>query len=346
VNACLVAMIPAVLALAACVPSLPTEFTADAQRKDTGEPAASCTCIATAAGWEPVALYTAAAQTQLPRCGDPYAAPTPSFGWEDLDQDAAVPTCPSCSCGPPTGNGCTGEVTWFTNACSGALGGCNTSAMGLATSACEPVENTTTMCHGKPIKAFTAILTATPGTCSPTATGSPTKPPLTGTAAEVCAPSSKVAAGACDAAAVCVPFAPRGSAMCFEKMGATECTSAPAGYGVKHVVQTVNDTRGCGNCGCGASTQACTAGTATFYARDASADGACATTPVSSASVQNGVCANLPDAALLPTLVPAYTAFAASADAGSVPEASCAVTEARPTGSVTLSQPSVYCCGK
>ena len=207
------------------------------------------------ANWTgPVALYDGPTTDGTPPpCGDGYASAPVYAGNGTLVAPAA--SCSACTCSAARGETCDAPVVSFyaDNACTTACG----TPSPLAAGTCAP---TSDKC-----KAFT-ISPPVPvaATCDPSG-GAATIPPVSWSrAARACAPSATPEQGTCNSAELCLPApaSPYEPRFCVQQSGAaTACPGAPYTDG-PHVffADTINDSRGCSACTCGASTGAqCTA---------------------------------------------------------------------------------------
>jgi hypothetical protein len=211
----------------------------------------------------------------LTDCADPacttqgYACvtPSPKTGWDFVAFDATSQAgCPATlmaknvdvdptNLGAPAVCGCTCAVgappscEQGTFAAKGgndstcSLGGTNFPASG---GAC----NNTTL----PMTPFVQVTppAAMGGMC--TANGTTTKPPTGATQGEVCSGEKAFGSG-CTAPQVC-GLVPAGFTACVHHGGANMgCPGAP--YTMPHSVGTLQDSRSCGNCACGAPTATC-----------------------------------------------------------------------------------------
>jgi hypothetical protein len=157
-----------------------------------------------------------------------------------------VAACAACTCG---GVGCSAPLVHFYSSCNSAGTGTELGSV-TATPTCR---SSGIACGG-----FFDIGTEVTALCTPSAQ-SPTVPANQwATAAEACAASDALDAGApatCGTGSACAP-SPTGSfSMCVYQAGDVACPAA--GYTTKQLIDTVmSDTRGCTPCTCGAPSTA------------------------------------------------------------------------------------------
>jgi len=290
---------------------------------DCADPACTTqgyTCVAPIAGqpyngWDFVAL-NATAQSTCPA----------SLTQKNVDVDPTNLTAPAacgCSCAPGTPPSCeTGNVSWThgpNNQCN-AGGTTNSPANGGA-------------CNMTPVAVDSFVLAAQPpptgGTC--TASASVTQPPTGATQGEVCGGEKAFGAG-CTGGQVC-GLVPPGFTACVHHGGAN--MGCPAGpYAATNSVGTIDDTRGCGACTCGAPTATCTTGTWSFFGTTG------CTGPVGITLQTNDQCNPTGDPSPGPTY--ASNRFTSNPAGGSI---ACAAPATPPsTGNVTLTGADTVCC--
>jgi hypothetical protein len=215
-----------------------------------GEPSCDDDCPSAPAGWSPPGLYASGRYSEVPICPD--IAPLQGIEvYADPQADAAI--CPVCQCAASE-TGCSVPTDWHVSAapCAGANSAAATVfdappgwdgscwAGGLPAGApCGGVPCVQSMTVGAPA--------VTAGTCAPEAVGRPyVAPTAWGRRARQCLP---VEPGTCpEKAPECSP--PSGFALCVHRDGEASC---PEPYPQREVFyRSVDDTRGCVACSCGA----------------------------------------------------------------------------------------------
>jgi len=225
-------------------------------------------------------------------CADPYCTSSPG-GWTCTDapegngwtiaayDQTARPACPpnfatsasdvlsalsggadTCGCTCTNTKAATCDGTWCYQNYGATPVACGNPPYG----ACDAVANGACVQTGKNSIAgnndfiFQGSPTTTAGACG----GAPavvTKPAVTDDPGETC--SLPAAGGGCSAGSVCAPTVPSGFQLCSFKTGSATC---PNGLVQSTVYAGYSDTRACGACACGGTTDlACDVTNATFY---------------------------------------------------------------------------------
>jgi hypothetical protein len=278
---------------------------------------------ATPAGWTgPMALYEGDTADALPPCGQGFAT-APVF--EGNGSLAAPPAaCAACACGPSTGGSCSAPMLTL-YADDGCTSPCTNPVSLMPTTCATPIAT---------CKAFAVADAILVGASCAASGGAPTVTPSSwGTHARACAPAAALAQGTCTAGELCAPApaAPYPPRYCISRPGAqTSCpgefTDGPHVY----YADVVADTRACSPCTCSGVTGArCQLPTpAGFHFLDSSC---------STPEVPFGVptsCQALSTSQPLKIVAPPSLA-----DAGS-----CAPAGGQPTGDVTPTGATTFCC--
>ncbi len=294
---------------------------------DCADPAckAGFECVDTAPpGWNgPVELWEGAGDGGAPPCSPGFREP------QDLHADVAFDpaTCSPCTCATPTGVTCNG--VWKHSApITGCAIGCGEPDDTLLLNAC-----TTVFTNNCPGGSTSSTITGVPtgGACAPDG-GAPTRaPPRFTTAARTCAaqPGGGCGGGLCAAR----PAAPSSTKLCIVSTGDVACP--PGAYTTKHIYHaSVEDTRGCTACTCGAaeSTSCGTGGSVTVY--KTTADCMAATNAQSTRPIPQGCTSQSPstDVVAVMTTAPPPTGGSCPPDGGA------------PTGDVKPATPTTVCC--
>jgi hypothetical protein len=280
--------------------------------------------LAAPQGWSgPVELY--AGSRTAPPCTADF-----TLLYDGNDQPSASPANCTCSCTPPT-TPCTppalgfypGGVCAGSTCCSGAT--CD--EIPLQAGVCTTV-NAPPTCGGTAGFAFMNAPgpTASVGSCTPQA-GKQIPQLAWGGYAQACSATTAVVQADCQSGSVCapIPAAPYGQAMCISQAGDVACPAQ--GYTSKQLFYgSVDDTRSCTGCTCGALTGVtCAASIDVFTSTNGSCTGTMSSyaTPISCQSADQ----------------PADTRLALT-----VQDGSCTPTGGTATGSVTPTIPTTFCC--
>ena len=259
-------------------------------------------------GWSFVAFDA----TTQPGCPTPLGTHAVDVNPTNLSSPASC----SCVCGPGTMPSCEQGMISSTY----GTGGCNnTYTMGQANNG--NCNQTAVSGVEQYVQASTA---PAGGSCTGTVT--PTVPPTGATKGEYCDGETKFGAG-CSAGSVC-GLAPSGFTACLHHGGTTSC---PAGYTVPSTVGTLQDTRGCGACGCGAPTATCSGHWLFFTSNNCTGSAALTLTA-------NGTCLPTGDNGTHPYGSNSYVASPTSVQCGAP------TMQPMSMGSVMLGMADTICC--
>jgi hypothetical protein len=300
---------------------------------DCADPACTagyvCAELPTDGGFEGTAIY---APTRATPCPSTYPTQTDTF--EGLLTTPAE--CSACSCAAGGASCGVSAITCGAAAASCALDG---GASAVVTTTCGSFD---AGALGPGSSCAVTVPEVTPGTCVPDG-GAATLPDASfSELSRVCTTTSGPGGG-CAPGLVCVGRPPSGfhGACVFKSVsGAAVC---PAGFGQAHVTMpsatSVTDTRGCTACSCGSPTGASCAGAATFYSAPGCTDdaGASDAGAASLTLTADGVCHGVLLDASLPVASIALDASVAS-------QGTCTPSGGEPTGSVTPTNETLYCC--
>jgi hypothetical protein len=306
------------------------------------------------AGWTGYfALYDGPA-AQFSGCGTMF----PMMKYTGNNQIMAPPaTCP-CNCGNPTGGTCQIPPVAISDAACGQAGFCScpvTPPAGYTENTCFnfPVPmmagkfyecggttcgqqmgstscNTGTM--NCTVSAKVGTSTVSGSSCTPSAT-MPMKPPVMwGSLGDACG-GAQPGKGCTDTSATCMPIptAPFHSGICIMQAGMQQC---PAGmFTDTHVFYSAtNDTRGCTACMCGTATgDTCTV-TWTLYS-DTAFPPAC---EMQELMMGSGTCSAFSGN---PSITSAKATITSPPSGGT-----CTPINGQPTGTVTPTNPTTFCC--
>ncbi len=278
--------------------------------------------------------YTCVAQTLPPFWSGPVvlyvgtSAPTCSGAWPTLSVTAgsgtlsAPPaTCTSCSCGSPQAVTCPIGSTsfWTGNSCNGSATLTQTPS---APNTCFAVTNAVVgylSAEGNPS-------TATGGSC--TATGGSATIPTASYTDDVVICEGATSGEGCTGAEACMPPGGTGfePGVCIYRDGNRSC-DAP--FTVKHTIHTtIDDSRGCSTCLCGAPSGVSCGGTTSLY--QGATNSTCTGSPVTVS--HTGTCTTVAAAGSM------------SYASGSPSGGGCAATGGAPSGSAAPSGQVTVCC--
>ncbi len=236
--------------------------------------------------------------------------------------DLSIPaggTCPTCSCGTPTGVQCGLDVTLYNQLnCTGST---KVEPM-KATGGCVNVSDPFSPKSARATGGFKVVA----GNCSASSSGTASFPPATfQMQARVCRAASGGAG--CGGSDYCVP--PSGSApVCIARLGDHAC---PAPYTAKQsMFQGVDDKRACTACGCGAPTSQCTGAQITHH--DSQITGC-----VAPSTTFSSTCSNI-------DIHPTFGSYKRGSIAPALLDASCAPTGGTVQGSASPTDPVTVCC--
>jgi hypothetical protein len=285
------------------------------------------------AGWTDPLLAWIGPEFQAPAC-PPKASVEGPDGYADL---SAPDLCGACSCGPPTGACALPEtLTANSSACPGSDpgtahmpfdppdggwdGGC-TANDGID---CGQIGD-----GGSCVQSITiAPLTLSESGCVPTLGPSTRDPPSWGTFARLCRGEPF---GRCGNDGLrCSPSAPPGFRACIYQKEDNDCPGDR--YTEKHLFyKGFQDTRMCSPCTCGSATGSTCSSTISIYA-----DGACATTPTYTVTVDS-------TGPLCDGVIPGTALSSKSATAPTYVPGTCQPSGG-PTGAATATGPFTLCC--
>jgi len=262
--------------------------------------------------------------------------------------DGGTATCPTCSCDPPTGATCSGDIYVYNQTnCTGnqwaPTGGGPTATISTA----DTCKNFPNLCYdntSKPQGARLQNVVFSGGTCQAKSTGQKTIPTATWTnSVRACGDAPGSGAGCGTGVCLPRPSAPFGSSLCIFKLGDTAC---PAPFSTKKLSNlNFTDNRDCEVCGCGnAAGGSCSNPVATLYtdsngctatAQTITGEGTCiALTADPDPNPSNPNCPTTGD--------PAETRagkFSATPTGGT-----CPTTGGTVTGAATATEPVTFCC--
>jgi hypothetical protein len=299
-------------------------------------------------GWTGPVVYYEGPAAGAPGCnasgGYPQPAQTASSGF-----NAGSPTCPTCSCGSPSGMSCSAEAVFFDGpSCggSGCWGGspayCNGGLITVG-SACKPQSMCSDATGLVPTSAVFTNAQASGGTCTSSFTGTENIPTPTFTNTVRACGGAPGSGTGCGAGAVCLPkpAPPFDSSVCIYKTGDVAC---PAGaWSQKSVFHlSFNDTRDCSACACGSATGNCGSTTLELFT-----DGVCQQGKSTLPGPDLGGCTNLQNDTT-PIVAPNCNGFNGVSLSmrlvGTPSGGSCPATGGQVTGSATPTEPITFCC--
>lgn len=224
-------------------------------KDDDGDGAVDCadddcnpgfTCVASApSGWAGPAAFYEGNPAGTPACPGMHPTATP-LGNSGLIDTPAL--CSACTCSAPSGQCLLQPLSLESDGCAISVGAVTQPPPG----ACQPIAPLGTT------KAMRASPPASTGGACGASTVTVTRPPPAWQIAGLACWGGGFGGG-CGANAACAPTAkaPFATSLCVFRSGDVAC---PAAFPQKHVfVNSVNDTRGCSPCSCGAPTVTCAA---------------------------------------------------------------------------------------
>ncbi|MFT3770197.1 MAG: hypothetical protein QM820_32610 [Minicystis sp.] len=275
----------------------------------------------------PLAVWTGTGSETPPECDEAGGFPTEMVDG-GINPTGAAPVCPTCTCSTPKGVACQiASATFFANPGCQSAGGTLTIAQGV--------------CQGfvtlqfDPASVRWATAPAAGGACVPQPSGFPqVQPAKWGTQVRACGDAGN---GAGCGIGTCVPkpLPPFDDMLCIYQAGDIPC---PGGaYSVRQVFfSTLDDTRTCSACDCGAPTGTSCNGTMKLYT-----DTACSVEEVIMTNVSQ--CSSLPPDSTTPP--PPYLSQRSIIYTGTPSNAgSCGSIPSKPSGSVSADDPVTVCC--
>ncbi|HRI69262.1 MAG TPA: hypothetical protein PK156_33760 [Polyangium sp.] len=298
-----------------------------------------CTPVATCTsnvpfGWSGFAVLFEGVPSQEPACPSTFPSGMPYIGHHTPIAPPAM--CSACTCAAPTGETCDlpDAVSISNMTCNNnpmSIGNINLPANWNGNCYSMSYFPSQTGCNGPCAVSLTAAAaTVTGGACAPGG-GMPTKPQQTwAILGKACGESS--IGGGCGAGKVCQPkpTLPYLPGLCIYKTGDVACPAMD--FTDKHVFyDSVDDTRGCTGCACGApSGSNCTA------KLDVYGDSFSSVCNTLVTSLNTGSCMNLMNN---PQLGAVKATITQPPNGGT-----CAASGGQPTGTVTPAGPTTFCC--
>lgn len=291
-------------------------------KDDDGDGAIDCadpdcspafTCVANAPpGWSGPAAFYEGNPASTPACPGMHPTATP-LGNSGLTATPAL--CSACTCGAPSGQCSLQPLSLESDGCAASVGFVTQPLPG----ACLPIAPPDTT------KAMRASPPAYAGGVCGASNVTVTRPPAAWQSAGLACSGGGIGGG-CGAKASCAPAAkaPFATSLCVFRSGDIAC---PATFPQKHTfVNSVDDTRGCSPCACGAPAVTCEA--VTTVHGDPSCNGASTEIP------NDGSCVNVGSSGL-------------SIDVAVTKTGSCVASGGQPTGTLVEGNlKTTVCCAQ
>lgn len=300
-------------------------------------------------GWNGPVVYYEGPSAGAPGCnasgGYPQPAETANSGFTP-----GSPTCPSCSCGAPSGTSCNAEVVFFDGAAcggSGCWGGspayCTGGSPLTVGTACKPQNLCSDATGLVPTSAVFTNVQASGGTCTSSSTGTEDIPTPTFTNTVRACGGAPGSGTGCGTGAVCLPKpqAPFSSSICIYKAGDSVCPSGA--WSQKSLFhKSFNDTRDCSACACGGVTGGCNGMSLELFT-----DGVCQAGKSTLPGPDLGGCTDLQNDST-PITAPNCSGFNGVSLSmrlvGTPSGGSCSATGGQVTGSATPTEAITFCC--